>query len=284
MNDPQKTEEQLVTEVVEKYRLKLLPTGKHHVSYSELREWSECSYRHKLRHVKKVDLSKPSWILAFGTGTHAACEEFLTSGVVPVRDSTKSFVRSELIKLPPESLKGVDIEATCENAADIIDELPGWLNDTFGEWEPVKAEEFLYENIDSTEHAFKGYVDAVIKTKKGNKEIIWILDFKTTTWGWTNDKKSDPMVRNQLVLYKNFWSLKHNVDLKNIRCGFILLKKNPKQGTPRCELITVSVGDVTSGRAKKLLKNMVASVNRGIAIKNRNSCKYCDYNNTEHCT
>lgn len=97
------------------------------------------------------------------------------------------------------------------------------------------------------------------------------------------EKKNDPIVRSQLVLYKNFWSGKTNTDPKDVRCGFILLKRTGKP-SHRCELVTTSVGDVTTGRSLKVINNMVASVKRGVAIKNRNSCTYCMYYGTKYCT
>ena len=55
----------------------VLQTGKQHVSFSEVKLWKECSYRHNLVHIKKVDLSKPSPVLDFGTAVHASCEHYL---------------------------------------------------------------------------------------------------------------------------------------------------------------------------------------------------------------
>jgi hypothetical protein len=86
----------------------------------------------------------------------------------------------------------------------------------------------------------------------------------------------------QLILYKNFWANKHSIPLKDIKCGFILCKRAGKNGK-RCEFVPVSVGEVSSGRAFKVINNMIASMNRGIAIKNRESCKWCEYKDTEHC-
>src|SRR5690606_4896281 len=96
------------------------------------------------------------------------------------------------------------------------------------------------------------------------------------------EKKQDPKVQAQLVLYKTFWSQKTGTKMTDIRCAFVTLKRNAKKGT-RCELITVSVGDVTKQKSLKVLNNMLVSVNRGIAIKNREECKYCDYKDTIHC-
>jgi hypothetical protein len=113
--------------------------------------------------------------------------------------------------------------------------------------------------------------------------VYWLIDWKTTSWGWSIEKKSEEMTRNQLILYKNFWAKKHNVDPKDIRCAFVLLKKVAKPGQ-RCELVTVSVGDVTTGRSLKVINNMMSSIKRGVAIKRRTSCEYCEYKDTKYCT
>ena len=261
----------------------LLPTGKQHVSFSEWRSWSECSYRHKLQQIVKINLGKPSPHMDFGTACHAAHEEFIKTKVMDpsialkiiceVWDKNKEFVGFE-----PSKLDGWLLEATS-----ILLDVPKFYDETFPDWTPIDAEHELYEPIEKHPHAFKGFIDAVISVpnKKG-KPTIWVLDAKTCGWGWDTRKKSDPMVKAQLVFYKNFWSKKAGVDPKNVRCGFVLLKRTAKAGA-HCELIPVSVGDVTTTRSLKMLSNMLVSIKRGIAMKNRSSCQWCDYRGTEHC-
>ena len=87
----------------------------------------------------------------------------------------------------------------------------------------------------------------------------------------------------QLILYKHFWSRKHNVPLKDIRCGFILLKRGGKPGN-MCELVPVSVGPKSLERATKMMSNMIKAVSKGFYLKNRNSCKFCPYKDTKYCT
>src|SRR5690348_365947 len=58
-------------------KFELLPTGKSHISFSEVRDWKDCSFRHKLKYIKKIDLGKPGPLLDFGTAVHASCENFL---------------------------------------------------------------------------------------------------------------------------------------------------------------------------------------------------------------
>ena len=70
----------------------------------------------------------------------------------------------------------------------------------------------------------------------------------------------------QLILYKYFWSMKHNIPLKDIRCGFILLKRGVKPGKI-CSLVPVSVGDKTLERGVKLMKNMISGVRKEFFLK-----------------
>lgn len=279
------TDEQLV-KLAEAKSLELLPTGKPHVSFSEMRDWQDCSYRHKLKFIDKVGEDLPGVHLDFGTSVHAACENFLKTRVM----DRKVFLNSlkELWEkhqpLDPKNFTTKSFTDFGKQGMSILADVPKWFDETFPGWELVDAEHALYEPLEGFPHAFKGFIDVVIKAPnpKG-KPLVWLLDWKTCSWGWSMEKKSDPLVRSQLVLYKNFWSTKTNYNTKDVRCGFILLKRTAKPGA-HCELVTTSVGDVTTGRSLKVINNMVTSVKRGIAVKNRANCTWCMYYNTPHCT
>lgn len=266
-------------------KYELLPTGKFHISFSEIRTWQDCSYRHKLQFIDKVATDRPGVHMDFGTAVHSACENFLRTKVM----DHKVFMHKlhELWKehtpLCPEDYTVESFQQFVKEGKSILPEIPAWFDETFPGWEFVDAEHLLYESIEEHPHAFKGFIDCVIKAPHKKKTLTWILDFKTTSWGWTSDKKNDPNVKSQLVLYKNFWSKKTNTDPKDIRCGFILLKRTAKPGK-HCELVTTSVGDVTTGKSLKVLNNMLVSVKKGLAVKNRHSCTYCEFKGTEHCT
>lgn len=263
----------------------VLPTGKPHVSFSEVKLWKECSYRHNLVHIKKIDLSKPSPVLDFGTAVHAACEKYLLTRVMDVRVAYDHLEKAwEKMKDVPEFSAEALAKAKSDSAL-ILAEVPKFLDDTFPEWEVVDAEHQLYEAVENHPHAFKGFIDGVIKAKgKRGETIHWILDWKTTARGWFREKRSDDMVKAQLALYKNYWCQKHpHVPVKDVRCGFVLLKKAAKPGE-HCELFSVSLGEVPIKRSLKVVSNMITSVKRGVALKNRDACTWCEYKGTEHCT
>ena len=57
-----------------------LPTGKNHISYSEYSDWARCSWKHRLKHVKKLGAADESPYLVFGSIVHDCCENILKSG------------------------------------------------------------------------------------------------------------------------------------------------------------------------------------------------------------
>ena len=267
---------------VEKFEM--LPTGKPHVSFSELRDWQDCSFRHKLKFVDKLVVPKNVPIMDFGTAVHAACEKYLSTRVMDPDIAIIYLNETWKTNIDNVEYDYKTLASFTKEAITILQEVPVWLEETFPNWEYVDAEHQLYEPIEKYPHAFKGFIDGIIKIKgKRGEPIYWLLDWKSTAWGWRADKKSDPIVHQQLILYKNFWSTKAKIDPKSIRCGFVLLKRTAKPGA-HCELIKVSVGDVTTERSLKVLNSMVSSIKKGIKLKNRSSCLYCEYKNTVHCT
>lgn len=267
----------------------LLPSGKPNISFSEYSIWANCSWRHKLKFIEKIDLDVPGPQLDFGTAIHAAHEHFIKTKVI----DNKVFYSKLFEGWNKHAATHPDIFTTqqfielAKVGSEILSELPSFYDDKFPNWKPIAAEQSLFEQV-SPQHnnAFKGYIDAIIEAPGArNKTLTWILDAKTCSWGWSAHKKQDSIVKSQLVFYKSYWSIKHpEKDLKDIRCAFVLLKKAAKNGQ-RCELFPVSVGETTIKKTLQVLNNMLTSIKKGVAYKNKSeeNCKYCEYNGTKYC-
>jgi hypothetical protein len=256
----------------------IFPTGKPHVSYSEVKTWKECSWRHKLIYVDKIDMFKPSPNIDFGTLVHAECEEYLEK-------RTFNLERLEnAIRKTWEEKKFGSPDSWIKEANQILEEIPAFLDEQFPDWKFVAAEQELYESIEGSTIKFKGFVDGMIQSKnKRNQERLWLIDWKTTSArGWSLDKKKDFLVQAQLALYKHFTSQKFEIDPKEIKCGFVLLKRGAKKGNA-CELFEISVGPKTLENSNKLVSSMIKNVANGKPLKNRSSCTYCDFKGTQHC-
>jgi hypothetical protein len=304
-----------------KLKFKELPTGKPHISFSEMSDWIDCSWRHRRKQIDKIDLSTFGVALDNGTGIHASCEDFLKTRKMntqiavdfiteafekQVKEGPKSFYEYVRFKDTPEEFqklkkryvknggkatKPIDIvydvflEEYTNGAVEVLNELPAFMDENFPDWEPVEAEHYLYEPThDNSEHAFKGFIDCVIKcTGKRGKPVYWIIDWKTSGRGWFRDKRQDPKTKKQLILYKHYYCTKKEIPPKDVRCGFVILKRQAKKDD-HVELFPVSVGDVTTERSLKVINDMFASMNRKMFLKNKTKCKWCDYKGTKHCT
>jgi len=278
----------------------MFPTNKPHVSYSEVRTWKECPYRHKLHYIEGVNLDEPSQYLDYGILLHEHLENFLKTKEIKVDKLKDDLVNAwqkrgydtnEYIEKLTESAK---IAGTKPRILDPLEHwlvwgenslnaAPEFMDTNFPNWKTISAEHKLYEEIPADDMLFKGFIDAVIECDYRKKRKVWILDWKTApAYGWHAQKRRDFLVSAQIALYKRFWRQKHNYECSDVGAGFVLLKRGAKKNY--IDLFKVSVGPKTEAKAEKLLRSMLLSVRKGLFLKNRNSCKYCPFFNTEHCT
>ena len=276
------------------------PTQKPHVSYSEVRVWKECPYRHKLTYIDKIATDEPSPYLSYGTALHDALESFLKAKEMDI-EIALSQIRSEWEKHgfdTPEWIKGqADYRASqgwrpkphnyldewLDWATNSLNDVSAFLDSEFDEWETVSAEEQLYEFVDGYDIFFKGFIDALLKVKIKGKEYYYVIDWKTAgDKGWYASKRRDILTWAQIALYKSFWMRKNGLDTKQVKCGFVLLKRGAKP-SQTCELVKVSVGPKAEQNALSIMRSMVKTVRRGIFLKNRQSCLFCEFKNTKAC-
>ncbi len=272
---------------------------KNYVSFSEIKQWKDCGWRHKLLYIDKIGTFEDSPHLHYGTIIHDAVENLLKTGKVDLNvvkekiektwddsgfDSNDYIVLQESKaalqgwKYKHNSSKNwVDWSNAC------LERLPIFLEENFPGYSLFNAEEQLFEDIEFNNKKFKGFIDCILKvpTNKGDK--YWIIDWKTSSGrGWTKSKQQDISFISQLVLYKHFWSKKHDIPLNKINCGFVLLKKI-KKSEKTCQLIKVPTGPKTMERSLKLMRSMLKTVGQQRYLKNRNSCMFCEFYNTAHC-
>ena len=254
------------------------------ISFSELKNWKECPYRHKLIYVDKLPHFKGNEYTAFGTAIHEACEQIIPETSPPTTDVFLNSFKKEILNLQNSGIKINEslVEEMKQQASPICLQVLPAVKNHFGNFKIVSIEEEILEPIQefkSYGKNFKGFIDMVIKTED---EKYHIIDWKTCSWGWSRDKKSDPMTSYQLTYYKNYFAKKHNINQKNIETYFVLLKRTAKKDN-------VEVLRVTSGKKKvenslKVLENAVINIEKKNYIKNRLNCKYCAFKETEHCT
>jgi len=278
-------------------KLPLLKNKKPHISYSEVSAWKSCSWRHKLVYIEGLTQDEKSPYLTYGTILHDAMESFLNGTPKNPNDVEKSireawlelgFDSDEFISRQTLRAKGQGWNYTHDpvdmwviSAKTCLEALPIFLEKEFPGWKPVAAEHALYEAIEGVEFGkFKGFVDAIIELPNG-KHVI--LDWKTAgPRGWSSDKKQDFLVQAQIILYKHYWMLLTGKPSGHVKTAFVLLKRNTKSKSA-IGIVEVGSGPKMVEAANKMVVSMIKTMQRGLALKNRNSCKYCEFQGTQLC-
>lgn len=277
--------------------LPLLRNNKPHVSYSEVSAWKSCSFRHKLIYIDGMTTDEKSPHLSYGTIIHDAVESFLKSSPKTIEEIQESirhswtengfdsdeFKSRQSLRAQAQGWKynHEPVGMWLESAKVCMESLPVFLETTFPGWKSVAAEHYLYENIEGVEFGkFKGFIDSIIELPNG-KHVI--LDWKTAgPRGWSQDKRRDFLTQAQLILYKHYWMKITGKSSREVKTAFVLLKKNTKAKSA-VEIVEISSGPKVTADATKMVESMVKLMQRGLAVKNRLSCKYCEFLGTQHC-
>jgi len=277
--------------------LPMLKNGKPHVSYSEVSTWQACPWRHKLAYIDGLSEFVPSPYLDYGTILHDAVENFLKGGHVDldvahdkIRSAwdkrgfdTTSFIEAQTARSASQGwkYKHVSLDGWLASAKNSLEQLPGFLEEKFPGWKPYAAEHNLYESVHGSEEGrFKGFIDCVLELPNGKHVVI---DWKTAgPRGWNKDQRRDFLKQAQIILYKHYWMQVTGKPSKDVKTCFVLLKRDSKPGRS-VDIVEVSSGPKMLASANKMVSGMLKGMRIGFTPKNRLSCKFCEFANTEHC-
>ena len=252
-----------------------------HISYSALKNWDFCPFYHKLTYLDKVNIFKGNVYTAFGTALHETCEKLALNESLEYKKIFKSSFKEELEKLEeiPESNAQL-IRDMHEQGLELASMILYALKVKFPGYQVVSAEEEIIQPISDLpfEYDYKGFLDLVVKTPDGKYHII---DWKSCSWGWDMQKRTDKMVTYQLTFYKNFFCSKHNISPEKVETYFGLLKRTAKK--QKIEIFRVSSGQRKIKNALNILNKAVYNISQGNHPKNRLNCEKCEFKNTEWC-
>ncbi len=252
-----------------------------HISYSALKNWEFCPFYHKLTYIDRIKIFKGNIHTSFGTSVHAGCEKIVLDESVDTEKIFSQTFKDELESLPEEEKPDPKL---VEQMSSVGPDLPKYalaaLHEKFPGFKVFSVEEEIVEPILDApgDFDFKGFVDLIIKTPDGKYHI---LDWKTCSWGWDIQKKTDKMVTYQLTYYKKFFCDKHDVDPKMVETYFGLLKRTAKK--EHVEIFRVSSGPRKVNNSLKLLETAVYNIHNKNHPKNRTKCEKCEFNRTEWC-
>jgi len=251
-----------------------------HISFSELKTWNECPFKRKLIYQDKIKVFTSNEYTIFGTSVHETCEKSLLKEIK--EEDCGEYFQTNFTNAINEAKNQVAfdenlVEDMVTQGKAIFQDLFSSIKEYLGEYDVVSSEEELLQKINE-DYNFKGFIDLVLKTPDGKYHVI---DFKTCSWGWDIQKKTAPMTTYQLTYYKEFFAQKHDIPLENIETHFCLLKRTAKKN--KVEFVKVSSGKKKIENANNLLTKAITSIKNNNHLKNRLSCKGCEFYKTQHC-
>ena len=251
-----------------------------HISYSELRNWSECTWRHKLIYLDKIDVFQGTEHTCYGTAVHDTVEHMLLGKDIEPYDHFNKVFDGELSRagICEETQLTKEMRQQINGTFELV--VPA-LDDYFsskGGWSLEATEQELMEDINDS-FKFKGFIDLILKDGQGHYHII---DWKTCSWGWNARKKNDILYTRQLVLYKYFYAQKLDISPRVVSTHFGLIKRTAKKN--RIELFRVTSGERKTKNSLDFLDKALYNITKGRHIKNKLSCKFCPFVSTEYCS
>ena len=208
------------------------------VSYSQYSLWNQCPYQWKLQYVDKIKTSEPSIHTIFGSAMHEVIQLYLgcmynfTAKEADQQDledllrrKMKEFYDKEIVETEKLHLvKKEDMVEFYEQGLEIIDWFRKKRNQYFSKrsWTLLGIEERLAIPIRGDLH-FLGFMDVVMKDEISGK--IKIIDIKTSSRAWNKYQKANEVKNDQLLLYKEYYSKKHDVPVEMIDIEFFIVKR-----------------------------------------------------------
>lgn len=269
------------------------------ISHSGLNRFNKCPYSYKLRYIDKIKPSE-SIYTAFGHSIHSTCENILLKKInqpEEIKSFFKNDFQNELRSLETEYLQKVFfpknkdderhlpiVKDMMRKGAYLSNLAVKKLYEKFKEFDIIGIEYEIKEDIvdfkTKQDFVFKGIIDLIIKDKN---EKYYIIDWKSTSWGWLPQKKTNKMITYQLTYYKYFYTLQNNIVLKDVNTYFALIKRTafkknntiPKENV--IEFINVSTGTRKIKNSLNLLSNTLYNIENENFVKNKLSCENCEY-------
>lgn len=281
------------------------------VSFSQFNAFHDCNLRWSLAWIEKLQVYQPSIHTVFGTAMHETIQEWLE---VLYEKTVKDAMEMDLNSLLLEKMKSIyrkdvgtnstghfssskELAEFYEDGVQILDFLKKKRANYF-----IKHDTYLVDvelpivyNIAPNVY-FKGYIDLIFYSKILDKYTI--IDFKTSTSGWSDYQKKDFTKVSQLLLYKEFFSKTFNVDLNNIDVEYWILKRKINEDLEfvpkRVQIFKPAAGKINMGKVNKMLKEFVESSfdeNGNYRIKeypanpSKSNCRFCPFNDSpEYCS
>lgn len=211
------------------------------ISYSQYVTYRECPFRWSLKYKEKYFPFDSNINSVFGTSMHQTIQEWLTLLFTSTVKSSEEYDFQEnlsnyMIRAYEKELesnggvhfiKKEEMEEYFEDGLNILYYLRKKRKVLFDyrEWELVAIELPMFTPVlqDNDIILYNGFIDMLLISK--DKKRFRIIDFKSSTRGWTDYQFKDQLKMDQVLLYKHFFSKQYGIPVEDIEGEFLILKR-----------------------------------------------------------
>ena len=279
------------------------------ISYSQYNQWITCPYKWKLNYIDKLGVFTDSIHTMFGTSMHEVLQTYLT---IMYNDTVKMADALPLEKMLLTRMKRNYQQIMERNGGEVFCEqsdmeefykhgllILEWFKKKRANYFSKKGYELVGIEVPINYNLpngvkFIGYMDVVLYNKVSGRYKI--IDIKTSTMGWNKWMKADKNKTDQLLLYKQFYGAENDIPLDKIDVEYFIVKRKLYEGLdfPQRRVQTFSPA---SGKPSinKVINNLNQFLEESfvdgeynmehtyIKRPSKKNCRFCEFNQTEHC-
>lgn len=276
------------------------------VSYSQYNLWSQCPFRWKLLYIDGLREFTDSIHTMFGTSMHEVLQFYLhimyTQSIkeadsIDVEDLLRKRMQHHYERIMKQNGGEVfctenDMVEFFQDGCDILD----WFKRRRAQYFSKKGYELVGIETELNYKmkgnvVFKGYIDLVVHDTVRDKYLVY--DIKTSTKGWNKYQKKDKNKTDQLLLYKQFYSLQMKVPIDKIEVEFFIVKRKLWENVDfpqrRVQKVIPASGKPSINRVLSNLNTFLEECfdENGEYLKDtiyrkepsQKNCRYCEFKN-----
>jgi hypothetical protein len=302
---------QIVKEVQNKIKRDIDWASEKSISFSQLQMYSECPKKWSLQYKEGFKQFTSTIHTVFGTALHEVLQHYLTvlyeqSGTKADQINTSEMFEDKLREEYTKQYKSNnkqhfsapdELREFYEDGVEIIRDFAKNKNKHFSKrgWYLIGVEVPIvlnphpkYPNI-----VYQGFLDAVLYHEPTDK--IYIIDFKTSTWGWGDKEKKNEIKQFQLLLYKKYFSDHFNFSIDNIKVEFFIVKRKLRESEDfvirRIQKYSPASGKIKIKKAEDAMLNFIEEAFDQDGFKQvehqpkiNDNCKWCSFYKTHLCS
>lgn len=245
------------------------------ISYSQYSKYFKCPRAWELNYIHKIKEPSESIDLVFGQAMHTVIQLWLKTIYTDSVKKADALNLNELLmaemaseyKLRKEKMNGhfsspEELTSYYRDGVEILNYLKKKRTAYFStkKTELVAIEMPINMNLHE-DYNIKliGFIDLVFYHE--NSETYSVIDIKTSTRGWGDYKKKDPMTTDQVLLYKKYITDLLDIDISKVEVVFFILKRKLNEDSmwpqKRIQEFSPSSGKVSMNRISKNLHRFI---------------------------